>query len=456
LSKINTTLKNIIKPSLFTSSVRDFIKNFDDLEKVSKKIIEKENDLDLSDYNLSSEKKLYIDDITKGLLNKEMLDANLQSPLRKILYRYSTTNINLKTAESEIRRFVTSEDGAGFAERYVKTLAIESLHRFDGGINQRVATDFNLDAFRIVGSLIVSSESQCIHMIKEIGDLGRFAVNGKYPTEALPEIIAMLKKNYKGVNKDLNISNYFELRNHWGCRHQFIPTRLLERDKKELESRRIESVSQNISIELSDSIKKTVPTSLDNYEKELGITVDKSIFKLLRQKVDLVHDDPKSERGAYFAADLNIVNIPFDQRRRESKWYSEAVVYHEYGHVIDNQREYYKSEDVKKIMSKHREIFSENNFSEFKRLHKELYDKGGEFRDKGEFDDMNKITAALDTIMSLNKEFGIGHPPKYWDREWNSEKEFIAHLFENKFIGNDHFKKAMPELYEDMINFKLQ
>lgn len=238
LSTINKKLKEILNPSVFKSPTREYLKNFDQVETITKKILEKENDLDLSDFDLSDEKKLAIETITKGLLSQDMIDVNLQAPLRKILYRYSTTNITLKAAELEIKEFVTNtSNGAGFAERYVKTLAIESLSRFDGTINQRIATDFKLDAFRIVESLIATSEQQCIHMIKETGDLGNLAINGKYATSDIPKIIRILKKDYKGVNKDLNETNYYELRNHWGCRHQFVPTKLLDRDKVILNSR---------------------------------------------------------------------------------------------------------------------------------------------------------------------------------------------------------------------------
>ena len=34
-----------------------------------------------------------------------------------------------------------------------------------------------------------------------------------------------------------------------------------------------------------------------------------------------------------------------------------------------------------------------------------------------------------------------------------SEKEFIAHCFENTFAGNRVFKKYLPELYDDMVKY---
>jgi hypothetical protein len=238
LSKINKELKKIITPESFRDPVTKLLKDFDAVEEISKKILSGEINEDLSNFDVGPEKQLEIDRITKGLLNDDALDANLKQELRKILYRYVTTNINLEVAEQKIKTFVTGDEKTdGFAKRYAKVLAIESLSRFDGSINQKVATTYKLDGFRIVGSLIITSQPQCEEMVKMNGRLGKFAVNGKYAVEDLPEIIALLKKYYPGVNRDLSVENYFELRNHWGCRHQFIPTRLLERDKEALRKR---------------------------------------------------------------------------------------------------------------------------------------------------------------------------------------------------------------------------
>lgn len=239
LSIINRILSKLINPKIFKSSVSAYMKNFDQVEEITKKIHSQVNDLDLKDFNLTIEKQLAIDDIVKGLLTKEMLDANLHSPLRKILYRYATTNISILDAENELRKFILNEDNkSGFAERYVKNLASESLSRFDGMINQRIEVEFGLDCFRIVGGLISTSSEQCILMVDEKGDLGKFAVNGKYANEDKPEIIRILKEKYKGVNKDLNVNNYYILKNHYGCLHQFLPSKLLKADKEILKQRK--------------------------------------------------------------------------------------------------------------------------------------------------------------------------------------------------------------------------
>lgn len=105
--------------------------------------------------------------------------------------------------------------------------------RYDGMINQRIADEYKLDAFRIVGSLIKTSQEVCIHMIRETGPFADMAINGKYPMDLLPKIVNIVK-GYKGAVAGLDESNYFIFRNHWGCRHVFISTRFTDSDRAEM------------------------------------------------------------------------------------------------------------------------------------------------------------------------------------------------------------------------------
>ncbi|WP_256013129.1 hypothetical protein [Desertivirga xinjiangensis] len=200
------------------------------------------------------------------------------------------------------------------------------------------------------------------------------------------------------------------------------------------------------------------PANIDTYKKELGINVKDDIFQLLNRETPLTN---KGGRGAYFNPYDNYVNIPFDARRRESKWYAEAVVYHEYGHAADWQHLIKEMPQVKGVMDKYRKIYSENGNALYKNLHTKLETHGYSSYANNDFDKMNQVTSAADTLMSLNKNYGTGHGYKvklpngrvvdYFDVPGHQEAEFIAHMFENKFSGNPWFKELMPDLYDDMI-----
>lgn len=219
-------LKSKVNKEALTGPVRGLLKNLDDVEKYTKQLLELENDIDLDKLDLSTEKKEAIRDITTTLLNDDVINANVLQPLRKIAFRHVTTGISFKDAQKEFEKVTLGNP----LYKYARTITAEALMRYDGMINQRVSDEYQLDAFRIVGSLIKTSQEVCIHMINETGPFEDMAVNGKYPMALLPKIVNIVKR-YPGAVAGLDESNYFIFRNHWGCRHVFIPTRFTERDK---------------------------------------------------------------------------------------------------------------------------------------------------------------------------------------------------------------------------------
>lgn len=203
----------------------------------------------------------------------------------------------------------------------------------------------------------------------------------------------------------------------------------------------------------ADEVKKNLeseftPEKLKDYQQKLGITVNNKIFEFLGKQTILTYTNPvqlKGSTGAYFQPDLNIVRIPIDERRKRSKWKAESVVYHEFGHAADWHHNLKTRKEVTDVMDKYR------NDLDFGAIDKRL-DKLSFYAFKNnKFDLLEKVGAAQDTIMSLNTNYGGGHTQKYWRTKGNKEAEFIAHAFENKFAGNEVFKKVMPELYKETI-----
>ena len=190
------------------------------------------------------------------------------------------------------------------------------------------------------------------------------------------------------------------------------------------------------------------PEKLDEYKKKLSVNVNNEIFEYLGKSTPLTFTNPevlKGSSGAYFQPNLNIVRIPIDDRRKRSKWKAESVVYHEFGHAADWHNDLKKKKEVTYLMDKYRKEL------DFPKIDKRLEDLGYWAHRKGKWDLMEKVGGAHDTIMSLNPRYGMGHSQSYWKQEGNKEAEFIAHAFENKFAGNEVFKKIMPELYQETI-----
>ncbi|MNQ87204.1 hypothetical protein D3C85_1024180 [compost metagenome] len=159
------------------------------------------------------------------------------------------------------------------------------------------------------------------------------------------------------------------------------------------------------------------------------------------------------DRGSYYDPNEKTVNLEIGERGKKSKWQAEKVVYHEYGHAIDWQKGMRIDGVATKLMEKYRLILSENRDSGYKDLHMRFYaDVNKAFANK-QFDEIEKITSFADTLMALNVNYGAGHTKQYFSLGSRKEAEFIAHAFENKFIGNSYFKKVAPDLYQEMVDY---
>lgn len=194
---------------------------------------------------------------------------------------------------------------------------------------------------------------------------------------------------------------------------------------------------------------KFVPEGLNNYEKTLGIKIDKSFFNYLTKETKLLNTLPNNQKsGAFYNPDNNYVHIPFDRRRKNSKWYAEAVVYHEFGHAADWHNSLKSNRAVLSLMKEYRKSLTKDD--SFRSIEIELNKKFNEAIDKEDHNIIEQCGAVADTLMSLNKNWGFGHSKSYFSQKGKSEAEFIAHMFENRFAGNKVFEDLIPELYNDM------
>ncbi|MDP3561717.1 MAG: hypothetical protein Q8R83_06040 [Legionellaceae bacterium] len=190
-------------------------------------------------------------------------------------------------------------------------------------------------------------------------------------------------------------------------------------------------------------VKSFIPAGLDSYEKRTGIKVNREIFQYLDKDTPMVNRGT----GAFYESADNYINLPIDERRMQSKWKAESVVYHEYGHAADWQRGLKFRPEVKETMGKYRAAYD----GRLADLSKKTWDIGFPAFQSGDYDIAEQAQAVADTIMSLDLRYGYGHDQEYFARPGFSEAEFIAHAFENRFSGNEIFKELMPDLYEDMI-----
>ncbi len=251
----------------------------------------------------------------------------------------------------------------------------------------------------------------------------------------------------------------------------------------------VKEITETANISVPKPIQSKVPIELrteSNFLKGTGIEYSNDFFALIDEAKPI---NLKIKKGgtSLFNPSSNTVEIGSPQRLESSLLYKERVIYHEYGHAIDHQRGMRYSPEVKELMDKYRKSLNKrvtytrnvrewdyqagryryvkhtnetskiamlsdrlsNLYSYINRMPESVFTKRG----ISKYDIIESILSTQDTIMSLNPNYGFGHTKAYFKRPGAKEAEFIAHCFENTFTGNAIFKKYLPELYLDMINY---
>lgn len=241
---------------------------------------------------------------------------------------------------------------------------------------------------------------------------------------------------------------------------------------------------------LKDDGQSFIPKELienSNYLKGTKIKLKNDFFKLINQDNPVRLIVEKKGKCSYYSPSEKTVHIVNSDRSAKSNWHRESVIYHEYGHAIDWQRNMRNQGEVKQLMKFWQKELNkkqtctawtyELDRTTWKLVYKrqtaelpkiaavstklDLIREKVVKMDNGTFqrlgitknDVLEQIAATQDTIKAINIKYGWGHSTAYFRNPGLREAEFIAHCFENKFAGNRIFQKYLPELYQAMIDF---
>lgn len=195
----------------------------------------------------------------------------------------------------------------------------------------------------------------------------------------------------------------------------------------------------------------------------------------------------KNGNDSYHSALKGVVLDMGGTRSSRSPYYRRALIYHEFGHGIDYQRGLRHSAEVKALRDKQiarlrekvettvtkrrwdpdkKEFVTETRKTKqmkakvlserLDRLYRKIYSMDdATFTKRGitKHDVIEQIAAVQDTLKSLIISVGWGHSTSYFKGHGKSEAEYLAHCFENAFIGNRVFQKYLPTEYAEMIAF---
>lgn len=247
------------------------------------------------------------------------------------------------------------------------------------------------------------------------------------------------------------------------------------------------------AIKLAQGINPTsklMPKELEAKSRYLhgeDYTFEKDFFDLIDPKKPIKLEILNSDSGSYSSYFGDLVHIAGLKRGLSSPWECKAVIYHEYGHCIDAQRELWR--DSKLIAMRKAQIKKLNKKGEYTLYERKWnHESGGwyyervkqtismvEYIDKKlialsekiawmgddvfakrgikKNDVLEQIGSTRDTIKSLVVKYGGGHSTAYFKKTRMKETEYLAHAFENTFLGNRVFQKYLPEIYSEMITY---
>lgn len=198
---------------------------------------------------------------------------------------------------------------------------------------------------------------------------------------------------------------------------------------------------------------------------------------------------PHTNKGSYESRLGREVVLDNDTRAKNSPWEKKAVVYHEFGHAIGDQRDiihgYKPLQDlrekqiarlrkkVKTTVTEHKYDFGTGTYKTTTRQTSIMYAKQLSARIDAVYERLKKfgddvftrrgitkrdaleqIGSLQDTLKSLVNSSGVGwgHSTSYFNSLSMRRHEYLAHCFENTYLGNRAFEHFMPTEYKEMID----
>ncbi len=233
-----------------------------------------------------------------------------------------------------------------------------------------------------------------------------------------------------------------------------------------------------------------MPEELKNGEAYLlgeDYVFNKRFFDMLKYTPKL--EIPHTNKGSYETNYGRKVVLDDDMRGKRSPWEKKSVVYHEFGHAIGDQRDlitgwdalrelrekqigrlrkkvkykeelrYYDYANKKWVVTEKEssKMYAKVLSARIDGVYNRIYKFGEDvFKKRGitKWDVLEQIASLQDTLKSLINSPGVGwgHSTSYFKSISSRRHEYLAHAFENTFIGNRAFQHFMPVEYQEMID----
>lgn len=221
INQLTQSLQKELEKSSYKKLASSILLNFDEVLKNNQAIQKELSAIEFSKKvldSLTKEKQLVVN-ATTSFLSQSGINANVIFPIQKTLLENASFGYTQETFEKRLKeRILGNKEVAGTIERYLGQIARDSLYQYDGTINNIVAQEYGLNAYRYVGTTVNDTRPQCKRWL-----------NKKILKESeLTSEIQWAKKNGSGMIPQTNKSNFIVYRAGYNCRHRAIPIKIQE------------------------------------------------------------------------------------------------------------------------------------------------------------------------------------------------------------------------------------
>lgn len=226
LSQIEAVIIDAIQSSKYPSKVAEYITTFEQIRKYNELIHNKANDITIKEIEklINPIQKEVVKQTVDGLTGQGITTEFIK-PLTEGIYKNIVSGSTISDLQNSLEQVILSdEERMGAFKSYVSRASRDALMQYDGQINSRIATEYELDAYRYVGSIIRDSRPQCIAWVNK----------GILLKKDLPAMIATAFNSGSGMIPGTTADNFAIYRGGYNCRHSAIPFKLTKSQKSEL------------------------------------------------------------------------------------------------------------------------------------------------------------------------------------------------------------------------------
>lgn len=301
-NQVEKIILDAIQSSKYPSDVNGFLRNFETLKQYNFDIHGNVNDLSPEQLGelINPIQRATVEQTLQSLTGSGV-STNFIEPIRTGIFQNIVAGSTKSDLEAYLRRYILGNpDVDGLLSRYVKQVSRDALNQFDGQVNAKIASEFGLDAYRYVGSLIEDSRPQC----------RRWVAMGVIQTKDLPTEIAWMNANGTGAIPGTSPDTFSIYRGGYNCRHSAIPFKLTksQRERLNMEPAPVEPVKIEQQIkEVEKTVAKTEQQTVKATEKRtinpetFLTTQNKSLIDSFNEIADNADDviDILNQRGTW-------------------------------------------------------------------------------------------------------------------------------------------------------------